>query len=171
MNVVTIYKHTTHTSRGFTLIELLIVIAIIGILSSVVLASLNTAREKARDAKRLSDTRNVVAALELYYYDNDGYPPHGGSQYDCNSSTCLAVLTDELVTGGYLPSIPLDPTYGNTSSGYRYCRVSNTREYAILTRMESGDNSWCSVDTPAIPSGSSCWFTGGEPNYGWCRDE
>ena len=53
--------------RGFTLIELLVVIAIIGLLSSIVLASLNTAREKARDAKRQGDLHSLQTAIETYY--------------------------------------------------------------------------------------------------------
>jgi prepilin-type N-terminal cleavage/methylation domain-containing protein len=52
--------------QGFTLIELLVVIAIIGLLSSVALASLSTARTKARDAKRVSDIKNIFTALQLY---------------------------------------------------------------------------------------------------------
>lgn len=52
-------------THGFTLIELLVVIAIIGILSSVVLASLNTARQKGRDARRLQDLKSIVTAVAL----------------------------------------------------------------------------------------------------------
>ncbi len=57
--------------RGFTLIELLVVIAIIGILASVVLASLNTARQKGADAAAKSSLNNARAQAELYYDDND----------------------------------------------------------------------------------------------------
>lgn len=59
---------------GFTLIELLLVVAIIGILSSLAVVNLNQARAKARDAKRLSDIGQVRKALEVYYYANGEYP-------------------------------------------------------------------------------------------------
>lgn len=66
-------------SKGFTLIELLVVIAIIGVLSAVVLVSLNSARAKSRDARRLSDVRQIMTALEIYYNDNGAYPDEGGA--------------------------------------------------------------------------------------------
>jgi general secretion pathway protein G len=61
-------------NKGFTLIELLVVIAIIAILSTVVMAGLNSARAKGRDAKRLSDVKALQSALELFGDSCQGYP-------------------------------------------------------------------------------------------------
>lgn len=65
--------------KGFTLIELLIVIAIIGVLSSIVMSSLNNARTKARDIKRISEIKQIQTALELFYGQYGQYPVTGGA--------------------------------------------------------------------------------------------
>lgn len=161
--------------RGFTLIELLVVIAIIGTLASVVLASLNSARESARNAQRQSEMQQVVNAIELYALDNDGLvPPHGGNPNPHNvCTTCLGRLEDELVAGGFLPSIPIDPEHGHTNAGYRYCRASSQTHYSLLVRV-NGDN-WCNIEhNRNIPSGggAECWVQNdGTPIHGWCDDE
>jgi prepilin-type N-terminal cleavage/methylation domain-containing protein len=77
--------------RGFTLIELLVVIAIIGILSSVVLASLNTARNKGSDAAIKSNVNNARAQAELYY-DNNGQS-YAGLCAAASSATPGGILT------------------------------------------------------------------------------
>ena len=64
----------TIKQKGFTLIELLVVIAIIGLLASIVLVSVNSAREKARDARRKADLHQIQLALEMYYDNNGHYP-------------------------------------------------------------------------------------------------
>src|SRR5258708_4503172 len=92
--------------RGFTLIELLVVIAIIGILASIVLASLNSARQKGRDAKRVSDVKQLQLELELYYDSNSHYPAVSGN---------VSGLSASLVTPGYISSIPTDPS-GSTAA-------------------------------------------------------
>ena len=60
--------------KGFTLVELLVVIAIIGLLSTLAVIALGSARSKARDARRISDIKQIQTALELHYADAGKYP-------------------------------------------------------------------------------------------------
>lgn len=118
--------------RGFTLIELLVVIAIIGLLSSIVFASLDAARGKARDAKRISDIRQIERALELHYHKYGSYTQpegrggdcstgsfRGSSNPNCNTNNDWHPNSDLriLVTDGFLPTLPIDPINNET---YRY---------------------------------------------------
>lgn len=108
--------------RGFTLIELLVVISIIGMLSSVVLSSVNTARAKSRDARRLSDIHQIQIALTNYYADNGIFPPEstsnaGSTGRICNG--CTGGINAVLQANG-LPNLPSDPLNNNTTYYYYY---------------------------------------------------
>ena len=125
------------TQKGFTLIELLVVIAIIGLLASVVLLSLNSARAKSRDAKRMSDVRQLASALELYFNDNNAYPTTSLGQLvpsyigtmptyptpsdgTCATATAGAYVNSYTGTaGGYSLSFCLGGTTGGYSAGTR----------------------------------------------------
>ncbi len=112
-----------HARRGFTLIELLVVISIIGVLASVVLASLNSARAKARDARRINDVRQIKLALELFYDKYGRYiisgqcgatTPNGGWS---NSVQCLSggrwLRDGAYDLAEFLPIDPIDPINQN----------------------------------------------------------
>lgn len=124
-------------NKGFTLIELLVVIAIIGLLSSVVLASLNSARVKARDAQRQSDMVQIYNALNLYY-DTYGCLPitsgstcgvaSGGMYSQANAggwdySSQGPGFVTFLQTAGLFSTVPVDPVNnmtGDNTGGYAY---------------------------------------------------
>jgi prepilin-type N-terminal cleavage/methylation domain-containing protein len=139
---------------GFTLIELLVVIAIIGILSSVVLASLNSARQKGRDAKRISDVKQVQLALELYYDANQGYPV-------AISTTTGAA--GNLAEKGYIAAIPTDPqtlamySYtGVASDGTTACSSAPCSRYVIGATLEGTSNTVFDADVDGTVASIDC---------------
>jgi prepilin-type N-terminal cleavage/methylation domain-containing protein len=107
------HKQSRSSSKGFTLIELLVVVAIIGLLASIVLSSLNTARQKGRDARRIADLKEIQTSLELFYSDHNGYPV---STSQATAATALSAL----VSGGYMSVVSDDPLGG----GYHYVYIS-----------------------------------------------
>ncbi|MDO8523862.1 MAG: prepilin-type N-terminal cleavage/methylation domain-containing protein [bacterium] len=140
------------TKRGFTLIELLVVIAIIGILSSIVLASLNTARLKSRDTRRVADVKQLQLALALYFDSNAMYP------------TTLAPLASL-----YIAVIPTDPV---TRAPYLYSALGSgttCSSYHLGATLEDGTNQALLGDVDAAAgtpcTGSAADFAGTDPIY------
>ena len=143
--------------KGFTLIELLVVVAIIGILSSVVLASLNSARAKARDATRMSDMREIQKAIEIFYNDSGHYPipgdvNAGGGKIDADCWQANNWISDGASfnwSTGYISKQSHDPIdnccwpWGNCGSAgqagtYEYW--SDGTKYLIAARLENTSN-------------------------------
>jgi prepilin-type N-terminal cleavage/methylation domain-containing protein len=129
-------------NSGFTLIELLVVIAIIGMLSSIILASLNSARNKARDARRISDLRQVKNALELYYDANGSYPlttTHADGGWGGWGSQCAgggSLAANNVIVGlvpAYMPAFPSDPAMNTAASTNCYLYYSNGTDYKFMS--------------------------------------
>lgn len=83
--------------KGFTLIELLVVVSIIGVLSAIVISSLNTAKTQATDKRFQKMIHNLQIKLELYHLENGEYPgDQFASYYDPDSSATNAVSLESL---------------------------------------------------------------------------
>jgi prepilin-type N-terminal cleavage/methylation domain-containing protein len=123
--------------KGFTLIELLVVVAIIGLLATMSIVALNSARARARDAKRVADIKQIQTALELYYNDKGVYP---------DTITFGGTLASSSIV--YMNNVPTAPTPADGT-----CSTGNTYAYAQTT--DSYTLKYCvGAPTGGIPAGS-----------------
>lgn len=124
-------------SKGFTLIELLVVIAIIGILVSAGLASYSTAREQARDARRVEDMHNIQTSLEQYFAEKSAYPNPYSIAFDA--------------------SVPVDPINQNQ---YIYNWTYYTPpSYCVCAEMETR------TGNADAPNGTTCRWNSTDGAY------
>lgn len=138
-----------NNKKGFTLVEILVVVGIVGLLGVLATITLQSARVRARDAKRLSDVVKTQMALELYFNDNNSYPivadatALGQSATACLSSAGWASSCDATSESVYLARIPATPATGLKEivqcSGVEdtYCYVGNASAYRIQFELET----------------------------------
>jgi type II secretion system protein G len=164
-------------SRGFTLIELLVVIAIIGLLASIILASLNTAQQKGRDARRIADLKEVQLALELYYDANSTYPVQATGL----AATISASSIPTTLAPTYISQTPVDPSQPSSGSSpyyYQYeslqndgvsaCGTTPCGEYVLIAHLEASPNSssWTGTNPAWL---ALCPASGGTASpYSYC---
>lgn len=133
--------------KGFTLIELLVTISIIAILATVLLANFNAARERARDAQRKGDLRNIATALRIYYNDYGAYPVHGtggnaGKIVACGQQTAPGPFTCEYGSAWtadgktMMSTLPKDPLPGQS---YAYVQI-DLDNYTLTACLENASD-------------------------------
>lgn len=167
--------------KGFTLIELLVVISIISLMSSIVLAGISSARNKAIDSKKIQLAREYMKALALYYDNNNAYPD--SYPLDADDALCLGIgnpsgtclngtatnpalkpTNINLQLAPYIPGPPasLDDVMISGQNyrgiGYRCIGAINcTTEYAIFWVMKGNSGNGCAggyVDNFFTPIGN-----------------
>ncbi len=156
----------TQAKRGFTLIELLVVIAIIGLLSTLAVVAMSNARLKARDAKRVSDIKQIQSALDLFATDKNGYVKKGTAAapqtLGAAGALCLSDvegLADACTGNVYMAKVPSNPTPGGRAAGYGYygdgdCTGAVCTNYTILFDLEAdtGELKDTASDADKIPN-------------------
>jgi len=129
-----------NNKKGFTLIELLVVIAIIGLLSTLSVVALNSARARSRDARRVSDVKQIQTALEMHFNALNAYPVLATE----GLLTSIGTTTNLFMAAVPTAPLPIDGTCG-TNNAYMY-QSANGSTYTLKYCL--------GATTGGIPGGS-----------------
>jgi prepilin-type N-terminal cleavage/methylation domain-containing protein len=150
-------------NKGFTLIELLVVIAIIGVLSSVVLASLTTARGKGADASIKTNLANIRAQAEMLYDTNGSYAVDASPTYFALAQ--CASTADTLFSNNNIWNMIDSASRAGTNNLADTRCYSSANAWAVAIQLKTGGtandaiaDSWCADNTGM--SKSYIWTTG-----------
>ena len=147
--------------KAFSLIELLVVVAIMGLLAGMAVVALNQARQKARDARRVADVKQIQTALELYFMDKYTYPEPIADTNRLLDGACLGGDSTFRAVGTcgsptYMGLVPSNPSpklegacTGGTGTGYTYAVVGGAAGSRNTYQLY-----WCvSQETGGVPAG------------------
>ncbi|OGM75588.1 hypothetical protein A2210_03295 [Candidatus Woesebacteria bacterium RIFOXYA1_FULL_40_18] len=147
---------------GFTLVELLVVLAIIGVLATLVVGGFRSSQMRGRDAQRKSDLKQLAASVELYFSDYSKYPDSaGGLIAGCPapSTSCswgLSEFTDNKTT--YFKVVPKDPV-SSLNYYYRVVDSGTNQKFQLFAHLENSEDKNClegNCADPTVPGGVTC---------------
>lgn len=141
---------------GFTLIELLVVVAIIGILASVVLASLNTARAKGANAAIKANLANIRAQAEIVY---DATPNAYGTAANAASS-CSSPTAGSLFANVTIQAANTAAATASGGTGACFSSIGTSSAWSVSFPLKAGDTTgfWC-VDSTGVSKGTAALAT------------
>jgi general secretion pathway protein G len=142
-------------NSGFTLIEMLVVVAVIGLLSSVILTALGPAKDKAKDTRIISDVNQTRSLAETFYNGNyntlESLPSNNIQNPD------LKTLSDDVtIQGGTLTIIKSQPSPAKIYSVYSSLNIKGGDSNNPQTQFYCIDSAGHSVTTTEEPSGPVC---------------
>jgi prepilin-type N-terminal cleavage/methylation domain-containing protein len=159
--------------RGFTLIELLTVIAIIGILATIIVVSYINAQAKSRDNKRRADVQAIASAHQLMYQDSKkwfvpgtGYNGNGRGWFNYYGGSYPDSIAHGLEINKYIDSAPKDPKmtddHGIPSGNYQYMVYGCDGGVRVFARLEHPTSSEIADAQKSTPT---CTYYGYNQNY------
>ncbi len=139
--------------KGFTLVELLIVVSIIGVLTTLLMANFIGVRQRARDAQRKSDLRQIQSALELYRADQGSYPTTSSlsgpnSVGNCDSGTSIKSPNNCSVST-YMTTVPKDPMGSLYFNSGNYYFSGDGTTYTLGACLENASDSQGTLSSPS----------------------